>query len=109
MGNFDFSNHALFSWYVILLILSGIAMIGLAGLAARPFSKVLNLLFGFGFVVYGVYLGFIWHGGTYVIFFKAFLLPVLLLISTLRTGIAKRGARKAPTATAAPAPGATEQ
>lgn len=97
MGNFDFSNHASFSWYVLLLILGGILMIGLAGIAARPLSRVLNLVVGFGFVVYGVYLGFIWRGGTYVVFFTAFLLPVLLLISTVRSGIRRRGASNAPT------------
>lgn len=95
MGNLDFGAHALFSWYVVLLVISGIAMIGLAGLAVRPLSKVLNLLFGFGFVVYGVYLGWVWQGTTYLVFFKAFLLPVVLVFSTVRSGLAKRTARRA--------------
>jgi hypothetical protein len=93
MGNLDFSNHTGFSWYVILLVISGIAMMGLAFVAAKPLTRLLNLLFGVGFVVYGVYLGWVWQGGTYVIFFKAFILPVVLIYATLRTGIAKRKAR----------------
>lgn len=96
MGNLDFGGHPLFSWYVVLLILSGIAMLGLSRFSARPLNVILNLVFGLGFIGYGVYLGWLWSGGTYVIFFKAFLLPVFLLISTARTGFAKRAARSNP-------------
>lgn len=96
MGNLDFSGHPLFSWYVILLILSGIAMLGLSRFSARPLNVILNLVFGLGFIGYGIYLGWLWSGGTYIIFFKAFLLPVLLLVSTARTGFAKRAGRTSP-------------
>ncbi|BBH16867.1 hypothetical protein Back2_11540 [Nocardioides baekrokdamisoli] len=105
MGNLDFTDNSTFSWYVVLLIGTGIAMCVLAGLAAKPSAKLLNLVFGIGFVGYGVYLGWMFHGGTYLIFFKAFILPVVLIFSTVRGGLRTR--REAKGAQYVPAPSPT--
>jgi hypothetical protein len=85
MGNLDFTNQAGFSWYCILLLISGVLLLGLSGLPglARG-GRVLNLLFGLGFVGYAIYLIFMFHGGTYLIFAKAFIVPVLLIINSIR-------------------------
>lgn len=56
--NLDFSADPLFSWYVVLLIISGVAMIVIG--AANGLStgwRVFNALAGIGFIGYGIYLG----------------------------------------------------
>ncbi|GAA1965590.1 hypothetical protein [Kitasatospora viridis] len=90
--NLDFSNQPMFSWYVVLLLLSGIAMVGF-GLVGSGLSKgmrAVNLVFGVGFVGYGIYLAFIFQGGTYFIFFKAFILPVALIVRSIAAMNGKR-------------------
>ena len=99
MGNIDFSNHAGFSTYVCLLIFSGIVMLGLgSAVHTTKGMRALNLLFGVGFVVYGFYLAFLFDGGSYIIFFKAFILPVVMLFKTIQSATAK------PTVPPPPAP-----
>ncbi|MBR7831829.1 hypothetical protein KDL01_01070 [Actinospica durhamensis] len=85
MGNLDFNNHAGFSWYCILLAVSGVLLLGLSVLPGLNVAgRVLNLLFGLGFLGYGCYLIFLFHGGQYLVFFQAFIVPVLLLINSIR-------------------------
>lgn len=96
MGNLDFSNQPGFSWYCVLLLISGIAMLGLVGVPTqRTGSRIANLIFGVGFVCYAIYLIFIFDGGTYVMFYKAFILPVLLIIGTIKGAADKRKAKNA--------------
>ncbi|MFG2819510.1 hypothetical protein ACGFX4_08800 [Kitasatospora sp. NPDC048365] len=86
--NIDFSLEPLFSWYVVLLIVSGIAMTGIGAMGNSGLSngwRIFNGVAGVGFVGYGIYLGFIFEGGTYVIFFKAFILPVVMIINFVRS------------------------
>jgi predicted lipid-binding transport protein (Tim44 family) len=86
--NIDFANHAGFSAYVLLLMVSGGAMLTMGSPAVkrqRPLNRVLNVLFGLGFFGYGFYLAFLFHGGTYVIVFRAFVVPVLLVVRTIRS------------------------
>lgn len=85
VGNLDFTDHAGFSWYCILLLVSGAALVVLG--PARGLNKatrVLNLVFGLGFLGYGIYLTFFFGGGSYVIFFKAFIAPVVLIVNSIR-------------------------
>jgi hypothetical protein len=85
MGNLDFTDQAGFSWYCLLLLFSGVALLALFLLPGLTRGgRVLNLLFGIGFLGYAIYLIFLFHGGTYVIFFKAFIVPVVLVINSLR-------------------------
>lgn len=90
--NLDFGAQPGFSIYVVLLALSGVFMLTLAGTLgrARRSMLVLNLLFGMGFIIYGGYLAFFFAGGTYVIFLKAFVLPVVMLIATVRGAAGRR-------------------
>jgi TM2 domain-containing membrane protein YozV len=86
--NIDFANHAGFSTYVLLLMFSGAVMLVMGSPAVRTegtLLRVLNVVFGLGFVGYGFYLAFLFEGGSYMIFFKAFILPVLMIIRTVRT------------------------
>lgn len=91
MGNLDFTNQVGFSWYCVLLMFSGIAMLVMA-LVRGPTRgvKIANLIFGAGFLIYGLYLTFLFQGGTYFIFFKAFILPALLIVNTIRSAVRGR-------------------
>ncbi|MFC1444285.1 hypothetical protein ABUW04_39265 [Streptacidiphilus sp. N1-10] len=94
--NLDFSAQPLFSWYVVLLAVSGVAMVALA--AARSGStgmRVFNALVGVAFLGYAIYLAFIFEGGTYFIMFKAFILPVLLIANGIKSIAARRQATEA--------------
>ena len=85
VGNLDFTDHAGFSWYCVLLLVSGVGLLVLGllpGLTVR--SRVANVLVGAGFLGYAAYLVFAFHGGSYVIFFQAFIVPVLLIANTVR-------------------------
>ncbi|MEY9874428.1 hypothetical protein ABH931_003923 [Streptacidiphilus sp. MAP12-33] len=86
--NLDFSNSPGFSTYVILLLISGIAMLVIAALNSSGQTvgwRIFNAVVGVAFLGYGVYLAFIFTGGTYFIVFKAFILPVVLLVNFLRS------------------------
>jgi hypothetical protein len=45
---------------------------------------VIRAIFGVGFFAYGFYLAFLFGGGTYIVFFQAFIVPVLLIVDTFR-------------------------
>ncbi|HEY3259888.1 MAG TPA: hypothetical protein VGJ95_06395 [Pseudonocardiaceae bacterium] len=49
---------------------------------------------GVGFLGYGIYLGFIFSGENSIIFFKAFILPVLLLVNFFRSLAGRNNARQ---------------
>ncbi|MYU04035.1 hypothetical protein GTY81_09065 [Streptomyces sp. SID8366] len=86
--NLDFSAEPLFSWYVVLLFISGAAMLILGVVNAGGLSKgwrAFNVIAGLGFMGYGIYLGFIFQGGSYLIFFKAFILPVMVVVNFFRS------------------------
>ncbi|MFJ9694678.1 hypothetical protein [Kitasatospora sp. NPDC101183] len=94
--NLDFSAEPLFSWYVVFLALSGIITLGLGvgGPGVKVGLRILNILVGIGFLGYAFYLAFVFEGGTYTIFFKAFIAPVLLIVATVKA-IVERGNKKA--------------
>ncbi|MFB7377863.1 hypothetical protein ACFC6U_28045 [Kitasatospora purpeofusca] len=99
--NLDFDVDPLFSWYVVLLAFSGIALlvigaVNVGGLKAG--WRALNVLVGLGFAGYAYYLAFVFEGGTYAIFFKAFILPVLLIINAVKAAVTRSQAPAAPAA-----------
>jgi hypothetical protein len=75
-----------FKTYVLFLILSGIAMLIIAGVRTGQTKarRLWNGIFGAGFLGYGLYLLLIFHGGHYYIFFYAFILPILMIVQFLR-------------------------
>ncbi|MFC9896248.1 hypothetical protein ACFVMC_21375 [Nocardia sp. NPDC127579] len=77
--NLDFSADPEFSWYVVLLFGSGLAMLAMSFEEAQgKFAQILNTVFGVLYVGYAGYLAFVFESGSYLIFFQAFILPVLL-------------------------------
>jgi hypothetical protein len=96
--NLNFSTHSLFSWYVVLLLLSGVVMLVMTAVRVdqKPARRILSLLFGVGFLGYGIYLGFIFNGGSYFVFFQVFILPIVLVASSLRSAAARRRASAIP-------------
>jgi hypothetical protein len=102
--NLDFTHNAGFSWYVVLLLISGAVMLAMAAMprtGQRVGARILNLVVSLGFLGYGIYLAFFFQGGTYFVFFKVFIVPVLLLVNFVRTLARRRSAR--PAASGAPA------
>lgn len=108
--NIDFSNHPGFSLYVVLLAASGVLMVGIGATAFSRLSggwRVFNLIAGVAFFGYAFYLAFLFQGGTYIVFFKAFILPVFMVINAIRSAVTRQ---KTPVPqqqgwTAAPQPG----
>jgi hypothetical protein len=90
------TSDTLFTVYWIALIGSGIAMLAIAGTGFGEISagqRAINAVFGLGFLGYGVYLGLFFNGGSYLIFFKAFILPVLLVANAIRSSVSHRNQR----------------
>jgi hypothetical protein len=90
--NLDFGLDPLFSWYVVLLCISGVVMVAMAAVKAGEQSggsRALSVVAGLAFLGYGIYLGFIFAGGSYMMFFQAFILPVLLVVNFIRSVVAK--------------------
>ena len=87
--------------YLAALVVSGVIMVVLAATgfgASGTLVRILNGLFGVGFLGYAVYLLFFFPGGDFPVFFYAFILPVIMLIQAFKT----RAAR--PEVTPQPAP-----
>jgi len=86
--NIDFANNASFSTYVVLLALAGVMSLTFSspvlGRASRML-RLVNFAFGIGFIGYAFYLAFLFEGGTYVVFFKAFIVPVVLAVRTIQS------------------------
>lgn len=93
------SSDTLFNVYWIALIASGIIMLAIAGTGfggVTAGERAINGLFGLAFLGYGLYLGFLFDGDSYLIFFKAFIVPVLLVANAIRNAVTHREARQAP-------------
>ncbi|MEV0537423.1 hypothetical protein [Kitasatospora sp. NPDC050463] len=94
--NLDFTVDPLFSWYVVLLAISGIAMVVLGainlggGLSAG--WRVINVIAGVAFAGYAYYLAFLFEGSEYRMFFQAFILPVLLIVNAVKALVARSNA-----------------
>jgi len=72
---------SMFSLYVVLLIISGLLSLALAYFKVGSVGeRVLRGIIGVGFLGYGIYLQFIFKGGSYEMFFYAFILPIILIV-----------------------------
>ncbi|MFF1796719.1 hypothetical protein ACFVXQ_21305 [Kitasatospora sp. NPDC058263] len=98
--NLDFTVDPLFSWYVVLLAISGIAMVVLGavnvGGGLSGGWRVINVIAGIAFAGYAYYLAFVFEGGEYRMFFQAFILPVLLIANAVKALVARSNAPAAP-------------
>jgi hypothetical protein len=82
----ELSGDAMFAAYAVLLMLSGVLMI-ILGAAIGSQSKrtrVLSIIFGAGFFGYGFYLLFLFQGGSYFVFYYAFIVPILFVVQAIQ-------------------------
>jgi predicted lipid-binding transport protein (Tim44 family) len=95
-----------FHIYVLFLILSGIAMLVMAGVKTgrAPRRRAWNAVFGAVFAGYGLYLLLFFRGGHYLIFFYAFIVPILMIVQFVRDRSVYR-ARQQAAAFQGPTPG----
>jgi hypothetical protein len=86
-----------FKAYVLFLILSGIAMLVIACLRSGQTTgrRAVNGIFGAGFLGYGLYLLLFFPGGHYILFFYAFILPILMIVQFFRDRGALRARQQA--------------
>ncbi|MEU8926816.1 hypothetical protein AB0D10_38835 [Kitasatospora sp. NPDC048545] len=96
MNNLDFSAEPLFSWYAVLLALSGVIMLVLGAVAGglKAGLRILNVLIGLGFLGYAYYLVFVFEGGTYYLFFKVFILPVAMIVYSVKAIVERSNAKQ---------------
>jgi hypothetical protein len=94
-----------FNAYVLLLIVSGAAMLGMSGVRRGQVTarRIWNAVLGTVFLLYGLYLLLFFQGGHYVVFFYVFILPILMGIQFFRGRSAYR-AKQQGTAVQAPPP-----
>lgn len=76
----------MFNWYVGLLALSGVLMLAMAAVknGHSVTSRSINAIFGAVFLGYAGYLAFLFDGGSYLIFFQAFIVPVMMVVNFFR-------------------------
>lgn len=85
MGNLDFTNQAGFSWYCVLLVISGLLMVAMSAMPGQVTRRrIINALIGLAMFGYGLYLIFAFSGGTYEIFIYVFILPIFAIINAAR-------------------------
>jgi hypothetical protein len=76
----------MFELYPPLLMLSGILLLVNAALPWQTVgTRILNVLLGLVYIGYGFYLEFIFTGGEYRIFIYAFIVPILMIVQTVRS------------------------
>ena len=70
----------MFNIYVLFLIISGAAMLGMSGVRRGQVTarRIWNAVLGTAFLLYGLYLLLFFQGGHYVLFYYVFILPVLM-------------------------------
>ena len=91
--NIDFSADPTFSAYVLLLMFSGIVLVVMASPVVKRSTlplRLLNGVLGLAFFGYGFYLTFLFDGGSYLLLFKAFLLPAVLVLRTIQRAVVGR-------------------
>ncbi|MGW4467701.1 hypothetical protein [Micromonospora sp. NPDC004704] len=93
----------MFDAYTFLLMLSGLLLIAIGATFGGQSigSRLLSVAVGIGFFGYGFYLEFLFEGGTYRVFFFAFVFPVLLTIRAIKERQEARATQAAQAAQAA--------
>ena len=87
----------MFNIYVLFLILSGAAMLGMSGVRRGQVTsrRVWNAVLGAAFLLYGLYLLLFFQGGHYLVFYYVFVLPVLMGVRFFRDRSAYRATQQA--------------
>jgi hypothetical protein len=81
-----------FLGYIALLAICGVIMLVLAaiGLGQSGGERILNGVLGIGFLGYAGYLFFVFDGGSVLIFWYVFILPVLLIFRAIKGAFSRR-------------------
>ena len=89
-----------FHVYVLFLIASGVVMLAMGGIKAAYAKRrrVVKLILGAGFTIYGLYLLLFFHGGHYILFYYAFILPIAMVVQFFRDRAAYKTAQPVPQA-----------
>jgi len=76
----------MFDVYVLFLLLSGVAMLVMAfvKVGRRTSRRVWSGILGAAFTIYGLYLLLFFQGGHYILFYYAFILPILMIVQFFR-------------------------
>lgn len=87
----------MFHFYILFLILSGIAMLVMAGVKTGQTTarRIWNAAFGAAFTLYGLYLLLFFQSGHYLLFYYVFILPVLMIVRFFRDRSAFRARQSA--------------
>lgn len=89
----------MFNIYVLLLIISGLLSLALAfSKVGAVGERVIRGIIGVGFLGYGLYLLLFFKGGSYEMFFYAFILPILLIVRFFQERSKAKAQRAAPQA-----------
>ncbi len=94
-------GNTTFTVYWIMLIVSGVLLLVTAGTnfgGQTTGARVVAGLFGLGFLGYGLYLGFIFTGTEYRIFFYAFVVPILVIVNAVKSNNARKAQANQPPA-----------
>ena len=72
--------------YIALLIVSGLLTLAIAVLPVpqHRVARVVGACFGLAFLGYAVYLIFFFHGGTFALFFWAFIVPFASVVHAVK-------------------------
>ncbi|WP_395104023.1 hypothetical protein [Actinomadura sp. SCN-SB] len=88
--NLDFSAEPMFSWYVIALAVSGVLMMGASILpGSKVLARVVYVVLGAAMLGYGIYLGFLFEGGEYQIFFYVFVVPIIVIVRAVQAAMGR--------------------
>jgi hypothetical protein len=76
----------MFNIYVLFLILSGAAMLVMAfvRVGRRMSRRIWSGILGALYLIYGLYLLLFFQGGHYILFYYAFIVPILLIAQFFR-------------------------
>ncbi|MFF2267788.1 hypothetical protein ACFVSK_17515 [Cellulosimicrobium cellulans] len=99
-------SDSVFLLYVGLLALAGIIQLVIAGIGfgASGATRLLSGAFGLGFLGYAIYLAFFFAGGSFAMFWYAFVAPVAMIAQVVKNRRERQATQPAPVATQPPAP-----
>jgi hypothetical protein len=79
-------TDGMFNGYVGALTVSGVLLVLLGAIGFRQTvgMRIVDVLFGLGFLGYAFYLFFLFDGGDIAVFYYAFIAPIALIIKAFR-------------------------
>jgi hypothetical protein len=97
VGNIDFGNNSVFSWYCVMLAVAGLVALAASFAPRLPVQpRILIAVVGIAALGYAYYLVYVFHGGTYVLNFYILALPLFLIGGVVRRSVMKRDVKLAP-------------